>query len=307
MSGRTLADARPSLLAEATASAMPATRWYAVLGVPVCVASDDPAAIDFVDETYAAFRSAERPSDEALALRLRRAAGGRFVVSDSDGYEQEWPSRAHAVADLLSRFLLGLFARVTARGIYAIHAGAVERRGRAVLFSGRSGAGKTTLALSLLERGFRLLSDDLAIVEASTQRILPYRRSLHIRPGTPELVPALRRAEQPSAAPGRTWTLTPALLDEALPGCLAPAAELTSVLLLEGAPEPGSSPTLTAISPAVAVLELLRATWAASVDFGAGLDRVSRLLEGVACARLRIGDLGATADLLEAWVDGNRG
>jgi len=274
--------------------------------VRVSVATDDRAAIELVDETYAAFRSLPG-RDRAIALRLAGGQDGTFVVSDSDGYEEEWPTRAHAVGDLLSRLLLGVLTRLTSRGIYAIHAGAVERHGAATLFSGRSGAGKTTLTLSLLEHGYRLLSDELAIVEPSTQRVIPYRRSLHVRPGTRELVPSLARVERPSRILRETWTLRPEALEEALPGCLAPPAELRSVLVLEGAPDGESPPVLTPVPPAVAVLELLRATWAASVDFGAGLGRLSRLLDGVACARLRIGEVRATRELVATWLERNRG
>jgi hypothetical protein len=285
-----------------------ATRWYSVLGVRVSVAADDPAAVHLVDETYAAFRAAPGSAAGGLALRLARTADGAFLVSDSDGYERMWRSRAHAVGDLLSRFMHGLLTRVTGSGIYAIHAGAVERGERATLFSGRSGSGKTTLALSLLQRGFRLLSDELAVVEPSTQRILPYRRSLHVRPETCELIPRLRLVQRPSELVVRgAWTLTPDVLQEALPGCLAPAAHLTNVLLLEGVPDGESPPTLTPIPPAVAALELLRATWAASVDFDAGLGRMTRLLEGVSCARLRIGELETTTDAVARWLGGHRG
>ena len=278
-----------------------------MLDVRVAVVADDSAAAELIDETYAAFRSAPGPADEALALRLERT-NGAFLLSDSDGYERAWSSRPDAVADLLSRFMFGLLTRVTERGIYAIHAGAVESDGGATLLSGRSGAGKTTLVLNLLQRGFRLLSDELAIVEPSTQRILPYRRSLHIRPGTPELIPALRLVERPSPMlVNGAWTLTPAMLEEALPDCLAPPARLTSVLLLGGTPDAESPPALTPVPPAVAALELLRATWAASVDFEAGLRRVSRLLEGVSCARLRIGELEATTDLVGTWLEASGG
>jgi len=41
-----------------------------------------------------------------------------------------------------------------------LHAGAVAIAGRAVLIAGRSGAGKSDLALRLIDRGARLVSDD---------------------------------------------------------------------------------------------------------------------------------------------------
>lgn len=47
-----------------------------------------------------------------------------------------------------------------------IHTGAVERDGRAVLFTGWGGVGKTTATLKLvLEHGYRFLSDDLGVID----------------------------------------------------------------------------------------------------------------------------------------------
>lgn len=45
-----------------------------------------------------------------------------------------------------------------------LHASTVVLAGRAVLIAGRSGAGKSDLALRLIDRGFTLLSDDQTIV-----------------------------------------------------------------------------------------------------------------------------------------------
>ena len=45
-----------------------------------------------------------------------------------------------------------------------LHAGAVAIGGRAVLIGGHSGAGKSDLALRLIDRGALLISDDYAIV-----------------------------------------------------------------------------------------------------------------------------------------------
>jgi hypothetical protein len=79
------------------------------------------------------------------------------------------------------------------------------------------------------------------------------------------------------------------------------------VLLLDGAPRPGADPEIEALSPAVATIELLRGTWAASVDFAGGLARIGRLLDGVACARLRAGALEPTLDAVVGWLEAQHG
>lgn len=53
-----------------------------------------------------------------------------------------------------------------------IHASCVAIAGRAVLIAGRSGSGKSDLALRLVDRGARLVSDDYTILTPSEGRLL---------------------------------------------------------------------------------------------------------------------------------------
>jgi serine kinase of HPr protein (carbohydrate metabolism regulator) len=53
-----------------------------------------------------------------------------------------------------------------------LHASTVALNGRAVLISGRSGSGKSDLALRLIDRGFTLVSDDQTIVRMDGGRLI---------------------------------------------------------------------------------------------------------------------------------------
>jgi hypothetical protein len=284
--------------------------WYSVIGVPVAVVSNVDAALECVEVTYIAFKAAPAALDSAFVVRLiDMGAEGAYQVSDSHGQLRSWPDAQSALLDLLARIVQGVLARLYDQGIYAIHAGAVVDRGAALMIAGPSGRGKTTLVLGLLRRGLGLLSDEFAVVDSVAQLIQPYRRSLHIRPGTPELIPELgflRDRPQMRLGGGIEWSLTPGDLELVLPGRLAAAAPLGAVLLLDGAPRPGADPEIVAVSPAVATIELLRGTWAASVDFAGGLARIGRLLDGVACARLRAGAFEPTLDAVVGWLEAQR-
>lgn len=278
---------------------------YVVLGIPIDVRVCDADAFARVDETYAAFR-APPAAAPAFAAWLSRADDGAYLVADTHGSSQRWPDAHAATIGMLDRMVHGVLAELYACGIYAIHAGACTYRSAALIIAGRSGQGKTTLTLGLVRRGFGLLSDEFAVVAPGTRQILPYHRSIHIRPGTPELIRELGFvAERPPVhlGGGIEWTLTPDDLARAFPGCLAPAAPLGAVLLLDGPPRPGEPPAITPLPAALATIELLRGTWAASRGFADGLARIASLLDGVRCAKLRTGTLDATAECITQWLE----
>ena len=87
---------------------------------------------------------------------------------------------------------------------------------------------------------------------------------------------------------------------------MAAAAPPRYVLLLDGPPRPQADPAIVPIPAALATIELLRGSWAASVDFDGGLARIGRLMQGVACARLRAGALEPTLDMLIQWLEMHR-
>jgi len=71
-------------------------------------------------------------------------------------------------------FVYGLFNYVAESGLLDngatfIHSSAIERNGSATLVAGRGGVGKTTAMLKcVLERDYRYLSDDLSLIDASS-------------------------------------------------------------------------------------------------------------------------------------------
>jgi hypothetical protein len=302
-------QAAPARLHNPIEMPAPQTAWYSVLGIPVAVTSGEPAALRHVDETYAAFRSAHALGGQPIALQLLRTnAEPGYSVLDATGVRR-WPTYTDALLDLFDRLVHALLARLLAQGIYVVHAGAAVFDGRALVLAGRSGQGKTTLTLGLVRRGLGLLSDEFAVVEPAGRWLLPYHRSLHVRPGTPELIPELRflyQRPRHELGGGSEWALTPDDLENALPGCLAAAAPLRYVLLLDGAPRADKPPAITPIPAALAALELLRGAWAASVDFNGTLAQLGQLLDGVACARLGVGALESTLDVIVAWLEAHR-
>ncbi|MFA5984838.1 MAG: HprK-related kinase A [Methylococcaceae bacterium] len=62
-----------------------------------------------------------------------------------------------------------------------IHSAVVERNGFALILSGQPGAGKSTLCAALVNRGWRLLSDEMAVVDLQTNWLIPIVRPVSLK------------------------------------------------------------------------------------------------------------------------------
>lgn len=279
---------------------------YSILGVPVVVHSSLAEPIEIMDRSYGSFRTTEAVGDAIrLEVSWEPATAAPYVVRGSDGQVLRWPSAMQATFDLMDNVIRAVGIRHHEQGNSVVHAGSVVHRGRAVILAGPSGAGKTTLALGLVARGMGLLSDELAAFERDTDRILPHRRELHIRPGTPERVPGLAYLlDRPrkELGGGSQWALYHDEVEERLGAPRSDGARLGAVILLE--PRGGRRPQMRSIRPGLATLELMRSTPSASVDFVATLHRIGGVVAGVPCATLRAGELRTTVDRVVAWLEG---
>jgi hypothetical protein len=248
--------------------------------------SAEPAVLDRVDATYGAFRAELEGGEDVLAIKV------------ADG---------EPLHGLFNKITEGVVERLARVGIYPIHAAALEHESGALIISGRSHSGKTTLALGLLQHGLRLLSDELALSGPEGRMILPYRRALHVRPGTPELIAELsflEDANRRGLGGNIEWSLLPDELERIFPRSLGSAAELAHVVLLAARADESGQASLEEVPAAVAAVDLVRATPAAAADFGGALNRMVRLTDGSRCARLRPGTLEGSVSLLLEWLDG---
>jgi HprK-related kinase A len=62
-----------------------------------------------------------------------------------------------------------------------VHAAAIERDGRAVLMPAPPGSGKSTLCAALVNKGWRLLSDELALIDTDRCMVVPLARPISLK------------------------------------------------------------------------------------------------------------------------------
>lgn len=68
------------------------------------------------------------------------------------------------------------------------HAAALFRKGKAILLPGKSGTGKTTLALWLTGQGWEYLSDETVCIEQGTLKLEAFCRAFHLKTSVVALV-----------------------------------------------------------------------------------------------------------------------
>lgn len=102
-------------------------------------------------------------ADGSRYLRFARFADCRLSSA-----RIEVAPRGHVTDATLRHLVLdqALPLALAASGALVVHASAVAREGRAILLTGKAGAGKSTLAALLATRGFRVLADDGVVLEA---------------------------------------------------------------------------------------------------------------------------------------------
>ncbi len=62
-----------------------------------------------------------------------------------------------------------------------VHAAVIEKHGRVAMLPGAPGSGKSTLAAGLVHCGWRLLSDELALIRRDDGRVVPLARPINLK------------------------------------------------------------------------------------------------------------------------------
>ncbi len=130
------------------------------------------------------------PPGGVREMNFKRIFTFRYAVREMETahpeiiFERHWLDRLYLTP--LGAFIQGqllepvMYLKPLECGILFMHAAGVSRDGRGYVFPAHGGTGKTTLALSLTQNGFQLLGDDLLMIEASSGRVYPYARPLHL-------------------------------------------------------------------------------------------------------------------------------
>jgi HprK-related kinase A len=180
-----------------------------------------------------------------------------------------------------------------------VHAAAVERYGAALILPGPAGSGKSTLCAGLVSRGWRLLSDELTLLEFPTGNIVPLPRPVSLKNASIDAI----RLFSPEA------TLGPPVHDT-VKGSVAhmkPPAESVRRATETARPrwialpryERGATARLAALSKARTFMHLADNAFNYDVHGRGGFELLAQVVSGCDCFEFRYGALEDAVAVLD--------
>ena len=158
----------------------------------VHVRSELPLVHTYLETLYADFPLSSDAESGHFAINLLAARGVRRWIRPQanlivNGERPFLPLPADLGGALFEWTINYCVARDAHRFV-AMHAAVVERHGRALVISGQSGAGKSTLCAALVLDGWRLLSDEFALVDPDTGMLSPLPRPVSLKNASIEII-----------------------------------------------------------------------------------------------------------------------
>jgi hypothetical protein len=173
-----------------------------------------------------------------------------------------------------------------------LHAAVLERDGRALVLPAPPGAGKSTLCAALAQRGWRLLSDEMAIFRVADMALLPNPRPVSLKNASIGVIAAFAPDAVFSAVvhdtqKGDVAYLRPPADSVARAACPARARWVVAPRYVAGAPA-----ALEPLSRARGLLLLIESAFNANAHGQAGFERLGDVARDCDFMEFTYGDLG---------------
>lgn len=232
---------------------------------------------------------------------LPRGMTGKRVSIIADG-RAIYPSEPRTIAVPLLEWTLNLCVFHQPSTNLILHAAVVERGGCALIMPAVPGSGKSTFCAALAHRGWRLLSDEVAILRRTDGRVVPATRPIGLKNASIDVIQQFA----PEAVLGPGW---PGTAKGTVAHCL-PSEE--SIRRAGEAAQPrwlmfpayrhGAETELTPISKPRALVHAAADSFNYSVLGTEGFTALSRLVDACDCYELTYGDLEDAVAVVGQWT-----
>ena len=273
----------------------------------LCLRSPLPAVAEGLALAYAGFELAGQNdfADFHVALLPERGVR-RWWRPQARFWLDHKPSMPLAAGQAFAMLEWGLNWCVAshAHQYLVMHAAVVEKNGQALLLPAPSGAGKSTLCAALVHRGWRLLSDELALLDMASGQLHGMARPVNLKNGAIEVIRAFAPEAVLSPPVPGTIKGTVALMrapDDAVRRVDEPARPAWIVLPRWQA---DAAACLQPHSAAQAFMLLAGQGFNYGVHGLAGFEALSRLVDACSCQQLVYGRLDDALRCLDALAAG---
>jgi HprK-related kinase A len=180
-----------------------------------------------------------------------------------------------------------------------VHAAVVERSGLALVLPAPPGSGKSTLCAGLVSRGWRLLSDELTLIEPTTAAIVPLPRPISLKNASIDVI----RKFSPGAALGPTVrdTVKGSVSHMTPPAeSVARASECARPRwIVVPAYKQGTETQLAPLSRGTAFMQIADSAFNYHLHGRNGFDVLTQIVASCECYELAYGDLDEAVELFD--------
>jgi HprK-related kinase A len=155
------------------------------------IRSEWPAVADHISELYADFPRRNVPEGHFDVAVVRGRRLHRWIRPQADlviNSVRPYLPLPAVLAGPAMEWALNWCVGKKAHQWLTLHAAVVERGGRAMMLPAPPGSGKSTLCAALAYSGWRLFSDEFAIVSPVTGRLLPAPRPISLKEASIEII-----------------------------------------------------------------------------------------------------------------------
>ena len=179
------------------------------------------------------------------------------------------------------------------------HAAVIEKHGFAAILPAPPGAGKSTLCAALVNRGWRLLSDELALYDIGRQQLFGMARPVNLKNQSIEIIqsfePSVRMTEPvPNTSKGKVALMRPP------PDSVSRVQEAaTPAWVVTPKYQSGSGASLEPMKCAEAFMLLAEQSFNYEMHGVDGFDGLAALIDRCACYQFVYSDLDEAVEVFE--------